>query len=112
MKETSSSTQLFEQDPGTCSECNEPFEHVRPGKTQATCDCQDKCEDCGMKRAHYAPGEIAAQRSGFLCANCDSDEDIRVQLVREGKIPDNVGPPRQQAAKNGPLAQLVRAPDF
>jgi hypothetical protein len=27
------------EDPGTCVKCGEPFELVRPGKSQPTCDC-------------------------------------------------------------------------
>jgi hypothetical protein len=27
------------EDPGTCSRCGEPFDLVRPGKSQPTCEC-------------------------------------------------------------------------
>lgn len=28
-----------DEDPGTCAKCGEPFELVRPGKSQPTCAC-------------------------------------------------------------------------
>jgi predicted nucleic acid-binding Zn ribbon protein len=57
-----------------CDECGSPFEVVRPGKSQPTCDCQDACPNCGTMRRHFAVGEIARLRSGFLCPVCDADE--------------------------------------
>ncbi len=57
-----------------CNECGAPFEIVRPGKYQPTCDCQDKCETCGSMRRHFAQGEIARRLSGFLCPVCDADD--------------------------------------
>lgn len=29
------------EDPGECGSCNQPFELVRPGKSQPTCGCWD-----------------------------------------------------------------------
>jgi hypothetical protein len=31
-----------DKDPGKCARCGEPFEHVRPGKSQPTCHCYDQ----------------------------------------------------------------------
>lgn len=59
---------------GDCDECGAPFERVRPGKTQPTCRCQDKCDVCGTMRQHFAQGEIAKNMSGFLCPQCDADK--------------------------------------
>jgi len=61
---------------GDCEECGAPFERVRPGKTQPTCDCPDRCanEGCNEMRGQYSAGEIARNMSGFLCPVCDADE--------------------------------------
>lgn len=32
-----------DEDPGTCAYCGSPHEHVRPGKTQPTCECDMLC---------------------------------------------------------------------
>jgi hypothetical protein len=58
---------------GCCYECGAPIERVRPGKTQPTCDCQDKCPECGTMRRHFTVGEIARNLGGFLCPKCDAD---------------------------------------
>lgn len=31
--------ELYDEDPGRCERCGEPFELVRPGKSQPTCEC-------------------------------------------------------------------------
>jgi hypothetical protein len=58
--------------PGECPECGQGFELVRPGKSQPTCDCQDKCEICGTLRRHFAVGEISRNMGGFMCPVCDA----------------------------------------
>lgn len=65
------------EDAGECIECGKPWELVRPGKSQPTCDCQDKCDTCGAMRRHFAAGEISERMSGFLCPVCDADEPPR-----------------------------------
>lgn len=30
----------LEEDPGWCLQCQKPYELVRPGKSQPTCDCE------------------------------------------------------------------------
>ena len=84
-----------DEDPGTCPECGEAWELVRPGKSQPVCDCQDKCPDCGLMRRHFSQGEVARRMSGFLCANCDCEDDLRPSLVQSGIIPINAPPPRR-----------------
>ena len=59
-------------DAGGCPQCGADWEIVRPGKSQPTCDCQDKCPDCGAMRGYYSIGEIAPMLSGFLCPVCDA----------------------------------------
>lgn len=63
----------FACNPGRCAECSEPYEWVRPGKSQPTCDCSYKCPFCGAMRRHYSIGEIAKNMGGLLCASCDAD---------------------------------------
>ena len=84
-----------DEDAGTCPECDATRELVRPGKSQATCDCQDKCPDCGMMRSLFSPGEVAKNMSGFLCPNCDSDDDKHAKLIANGILPaDAIRPDR------------------
>ena len=35
----------LDEDPGECPICQKPWELVRPGKSQPTCDCQDEWEE-------------------------------------------------------------------
>jgi hypothetical protein len=63
---------FFDHDPGSCPECKKKLEWVRPGKSQPTCDCQDKCPTCGTMRRHFAFGELRERIAGFLCPKCDA----------------------------------------
>lgn len=63
--------------PLPCRQCGAPFEIVRPGKFQPTCDCQDACPECGTMRRYFDAGEIAERRSGFLCPECDAEKPLR-----------------------------------
>ena len=65
------------EDPGNCYICGDEWELVRPGKSQPTCDCQDKCPDCGTMRQHFSVGEIAKNMGGFLCPACDADVESK-----------------------------------
>lgn len=62
-----------DEDPGTCPDCGEAFELVRPGKSQPTCDCANICPDCGSTRRHFAVGDISRNKGGILCPVCDAD---------------------------------------
>jgi hypothetical protein len=94
-----------QEDPGVCPECDAPWELVRPGKSQPTCTCQDKCYDCGMMRSHFSPGEVAERMSGFLCPNCDSDENKREKLIADGVLPADAKRPER------PWLETLEFPD-
>ena len=70
----------MDEDPGTCTECGEPFELVRPGKSQPTCDCWRKCDHCGQKRVEYhgEPDPRWPNVSGYFCSDCGPFPDPEV----------------------------------
>jgi len=57
-----------DDDPGSCGWCGEPYEHVRPGKSQPTCECHWLC------RAHEPPVRMEYRTSGnpqgYVCPVC------------------------------------------
>jgi hypothetical protein len=40
-----------------------------------------------MMRSLFSSGEVAKSMSGFLCPNCDSDDDKRAKLIADGILP-------------------------
>lgn len=57
-------------DPGTCPECAEPWEWVRPGKSQPVCDCWQNCPTHGKGAIQYHPEGKYPGISGWFCASC------------------------------------------
>lgn len=72
----------WDEGPGRCPECDASWKWVRPGKSQPTCDCQDKCGLCGTMRGYFSVGEIAKNVGGFLCPKCDAD-DVARETIEE-----------------------------
>jgi hypothetical protein len=55
-------------DPGSCPFCGVKWQHVRPGKSQPNCDCQDYCFECGTKIKYYGEEDSPAEGIiGYLC---------------------------------------------
>lgn len=64
---------LFQEDPGTCPHCGEPWQWVRPGKSQPVCDCHESCPYHGPnKMVYHPPGEFE-NISGYFCADCERE---------------------------------------
>ena len=61
-----------EEDPGSCPYCNEPWELVRPGKSQPVCECQDYCPEHGVKFQYRSSFGDAGSGGiyGWLCPIC------------------------------------------
>lgn len=58
----------IDEDPGTCPDCDEEAQMMRPGKSQPVCECHLKCDECGWKITyHYESG---AKETGWWCDNC------------------------------------------
>ena len=58
------------EDPGSCEDCGESYEWVRPGKSQPTCRCDAICPTHGPEKiVYHGPGEFAAI-TGYFCADC------------------------------------------
>lgn len=62
-------------DPGTCSVCGAPHEHVRPGKTQPTCECDMLCSIRHVRIEYRAEphGHTGDGHFGYLCPICFPD---------------------------------------
>jgi len=60
----------WDEDPGTCADCGEPYELVRPGKSQPTCTCHETCPAHGEGKVVYHPEGEFPQVSGYFCADC------------------------------------------
>jgi hypothetical protein len=58
---------------GSCPDCGQRYERVRPGKTQPTCDCHETCPTHGRNKIVYHPeGELPGRRiSGYYCIDCE-----------------------------------------
>lgn len=57
-------------DPGHCPECGQAWENVRPGKSQPTCQCAEKCP-CGGRIKYHSPEDSPNPRvSGYFCDKC------------------------------------------
>ena len=57
-------------DPGHCPECGQAWEHVRPGKSQPTCRCAEKCPCGGTIRYHSSKTSPHPQVQGYFCDTC------------------------------------------
>jgi len=57
-------------DPGHCPECGQAWEHVRPGKSQPTCRCSEKCPCGGTIRYHSPENSPIPRVSGYFCDTC------------------------------------------
>ncbi len=59
-------------DPGSCPECWEKYQWVRPGKSQPNCECHLKCLKCGGKHEYFGSGEHPdhPRVSGYYCRKC------------------------------------------
>jgi len=59
-----------------CGDCGAPYEVVRPGKIQATCDCEFICKKCGGPiEYHIDPLPAFPSVSGYFCAKCGPFEE-------------------------------------
>lgn len=60
-----------DEDPGSCAWCGTTYEHVRPGKSQPTCDCHLFCHahNPPIKLDYRAEGQI----QGWACPVCNKD---------------------------------------
>ena len=57
-------------DPGSCPRCGRKWQHVRPGKSQPACDCQDYCS-CGAKMFNHSEHDYPDRRMfGWYCEEC------------------------------------------
>jgi len=70
------SESLGEGDPGKCNECGEPYQWVRPGKSQSMCDCWQRCPQHGAGAIQYHDRGDVPNVSGYFCLRCH-DETAR-----------------------------------
>jgi hypothetical protein len=77
------------ENPGKCSRCGEPHEHVRPGKTQPTCECDEHCwiHGDGVRleyRGEDHPVNVASRTIGYgmglgyHCPACEAEHDEQI----------------------------------
>ncbi len=63
-----------DEDPGNCIHCGEPFELLRPGKGQPTCNCYNYCYE------HGPPVKLEDWRGpkifGLVCPVCIREIDL------------------------------------
>lgn len=71
---------MYEEDPGYCEECKTPFELIRPGKSQPTCECHLK--ERIFPDAMY--NEIP-QETRCSCPICTENNRIR-QIAESGDV--------------------------
>ena len=63
--------QILDEDPGRCADCGAPFQWVRPGKSQSTCECDLKCPIHGPGAIQYHPvGHPVPNMGGWFCLQC------------------------------------------
>jgi len=58
------------EDPGDCPTCGASFQWVRPGKSQATCECWRICSIHGDGAISYHPPGVVTNVSGYFCVQC------------------------------------------
>jgi len=62
---------VFEEPSSRCSICKEPYEVVRPGKEQPTCDCDRRCNKCGgLRKCYVDPPKKWPRSCGYICPKC------------------------------------------
>jgi len=72
---------LFVGDPGTCSDCGEKWEWVRPGKSQPICDCHETCPIHGRNKIVYHEEGEFKNISGYFCGDCE--REFRKEILGE-----------------------------
>ncbi len=94
----------YDEDPGTCPDCGRPWEIVRPGKSQPTCDCNDYCPihrqtkcEYVMPPPHYEGGGIW----GWICPECHPESYTAAGIDRpvsdtSSRNPSGADTPGQQ----------------
>ncbi len=67
------------EDPGDCLTCGASFQWVRPGKSQATCECWSICSIHGKGAISYHPEGIVQNISGYFCVQCwlELDKELK-----------------------------------
>jgi hypothetical protein len=60
--------------PGYCPKCGTQFVMVRPGKSQATCDCHETCVKHGRNKIIYHGPDDFMQTQGYFCADCANED--------------------------------------
>lgn len=61
------------EDPGYCITCKKPWELVRPGKSQPTCNCDNICRYCGKEKETFTdsnPNPNWPNHYGVYCREC------------------------------------------
>ena len=70
-----------------CPDCGRAHEYVRPGKTQPTCDCHERCPVHGPNMVVYHPPGEYGRTSGYFCAECMASSaslHMSAATVRQG----------------------------
>lgn len=83
-----------DEDAGSCARCGTSHEHVRPGKTQPTCECDVHCwlHDDPVRleyRGEDHPVNVASRKIkwgmalGYHCPTCNAKEDRQILGMAE-----------------------------